>query len=94
MYRTNPYVREFTTAMERVDDQCPDARIVIQEEAPTGQHARRYNAPTTSDVGVILRTDVGENSHKRDIILQPRNAGLVRIWETHRSYDSLGYPLK
>ena len=91
LYRSNPYVQEFTSAMERMTG--PDMKIIIQEEAPMGEHARRYNAPTASDVGIILKTDVGPNSHKRDIILEQRSKGLVRINETHRSYDPLMYPL-
>ena len=89
LHSVNPYVREFTTAMERIDSSCPNAKIVIQEEAPTGEHARRYNAPTSNDIGVIIKTDVGENSHERDIVLHQRDSGLVRIWDTHRSYDAL-----
>lgn len=36
---------------------------------------------------------VGEPSDRRDIVLHSRDEGLKRIYETHRSYDMLQYPL-
>ena len=36
---------------------------------------------------------VGEEFNRRDIVLQRRNDQLENVSETHRSYDSLQYPL-
>jgi len=51
---------------------------------------RRYNAPTTDDIGVIV---VGEQCESRDIVLETRNNSLKRIAETHQSYDAFQYSL-
>lgn len=36
---------------------------------------------------------VGENLEARDIVLHRRNDRLQRVYETHRPYDSLQYPI-
>lgn len=36
---------------------------------------------------------VGENLEARDIVLNHRNDQLQRVYETHRSYDALQYPI-
>ena len=80
---------EFKTALDQIPSD--DHQIVIHaDKTPSGEHARRFNAPTTSDVAIII---VGENFLTRDIVLQRRNSGLKRVSETHRSYDALQYPL-
>lgn len=86
----NPYVQDFKTVVERED--LHNLKIVIQaNKKPAGEHPGRYNAPTTNEVAVVLvDQQIGE---KRDIILTTKSGGLRRIHETHRSYDSLQYPL-
>lgn len=49
-----------------------------------------YNAPTTSEVALVI---LGQEFEKRDIILHSRNSRLLRISETHRSYDAFQYAL-
>ena len=84
------YVRDIKCALEKMRAQ-EDYRVVIRpDKRPTGEHERRYNAPTTNEVAIIL---IGENHGNRDIVLQRRSGQLQRIPETHRSYDCLQYPL-
>ena len=62
---------------------------------PTDQHQRRYNAPTSSEIAVILpgSGDGTETPNPRDIIIKGRDGYLQRISETHRLYDPLHYVL-
>ena len=69
----------------------PDLKVIIRaDRRPVGEHARRFNAPATNEVAIIL---VGEEHGKRDIVLNHRDNRLSTIKETHRSYDCLQYPL-
>ena len=53
---------------------------------------RRYNRPTTSQVGALL-IDNTEATHPRDVILHSRNGILQRISEIHPAYDPCQYPV-
>ena len=89
LHNVNNYVASFKTALEKMD--LPEHRIVIRpDKAPTMEHPRRFNAPLTDEVAVLI---VGQQFNKRDIVLQKRNDQLQRVAETHRSYDALQYPL-
>ncbi|CAI6353884.1 unnamed protein product [Macrosiphum euphorbiae] len=57
---------------------------------PQGQHRGRFNAPSQVEMAVVM---IGEEYGNRDIILSRKDEKLQRISETHRSYDSLEYPL-
>ena len=47
-------------------------------------------SPTIDEVAIVMFSD---QFLPRDIILHKRNAQLVRIFETHRCYDALQYPI-
>ena len=64
--------------------------IINPDKTPIGEHVRRYNAPTTDEIAIVL---VGQSCSSRDIVLHSRDTTLTRISETHRSYDGLQYPL-
>lgn len=88
-HQTNELLRLFKTALERMP--TDDHKIVIKaDKAPLGQHRGRFNAPTIDEVAIII---VGENLDSRDIVLHRRSNQLQRVYETHRSYDALQYPL-
>ncbi|XP_045456077.1 uncharacterized protein LOC123665891 [Melitaea cinxia] len=87
----NRYVQSFKTAMESISLDVPDYNVVIHaSRVPDGEHRGRYNAPSTSEVAVVI---AGQQFHKRDIVLRSRDENLHKISELHRSYDSLQYPL-
>lgn len=89
LHRNNELVRMFKTAIDRMPSD--NHQIIIRpDKAPPTEHSRRYNAPTIDDVAIVI---VGEQFQRRDIVLQRRNDQLMRVPETHRSYDSLQYPL-
>ena len=90
LHSTHPYVHSFKYALERMEA-IPDLKMIIRaDRRPVGEQARRFNAPATYEVAIIL---VGEEHGKRDIILNHRDNRLSTIKETHRSYDCLQYPL-
>ena len=88
-HENNDLVRLFKTA---IDLMPTDTYIIVvsTDKTPTGEHVRRYNAPTIDEVVIVM---VGDHFLPRDIILRKRNGQLVRIAETHRCYDALQYPI-
>lgn len=90
LHENHALVRLFKTAMERMPND--DYKVVIKaDKRPAGTHERTFNAPTIDEVAILI---VGENLENRDIVLTRRNNGqLQRLYETHRSYDTLQYPL-
>lgn len=90
LHEHNELVRLFKTALETMHSD--DHKIIIRaDKRPAGGHARQFNAPTINEVAVVI---VGENVESRDIVLKRRDGGqLQRVYETHRSYDALQYPL-
>ncbi|XP_029643352.1 uncharacterized protein LOC115217809 [Octopus sinensis] len=89
LHEHNSYIHSFKYALETAPS--PTFTIVIDaDKRPSGEHARRYNAPSCNEVAIVPH---GEQHNKRDIVLQSRDSGLQRINETHQSYDALQYPL-
>lgn len=89
LHQHNELVRVFKTAIDRMPSD--NHQIVIRpDKAPPTEHSRRFNAPTIDDVAIVI---VGEQFQQRDIVLQRRNEQLIRVPETHRSFDSLQYPI-
>lgn len=90
LHEHHALVRLFKTALERMPND--DYKVVIRaDKRPAGTHERRFNAPTIDEVAILI---VGENLETRDIVLTRRDTGqLQQIYETHRSYDTLQYPL-
>lgn len=85
----NQLVRLFKTALDRMPSD--DYRIVIRsDKTPSGEHERRFNAPTIDDVAIVM---VGPAEKNRDIVLSRRDEQLQRVFDTHRSYDALQYPI-
>jgi hypothetical protein len=89
LHEHNELISLFKTALDQMPSD--NHKIVIKaDKTPSGEHTRRFNAPTIDEVAIIV---VGENHNSRDIILQRRNDQLHRVYETHRSYDALQYPI-
>ena len=89
LHDNNSYVQDFKLAMEKKG--IEDYKLVIRaDKTPVGQHPRRFNAPTTNEVGVFL---AGQDHGNRDIVIERKSGIVKRINETHRSYDALQYPL-
>lgn len=89
LHQHNSLIKLFKTSIENLP--ADNYAIHIRaDKTPVGQHAGRYNAPTTNEVAIVI---IGEQSEARDIILQRRNNTIVRVPETHRSYDALQYPI-
>lgn len=55
LHSHNIYIQSFKTAIENVPPNFPDYNIVIHaSRVPTGEHQGRYNAPSTSEVAVVI----------------------------------------
>ena len=91
MLHENNNVKTFKSALERMSTSTDTYFIHINSsKTPQGEHQRRYNAPVSDDVGIVI---VGEHINTRDILLHTRGDAVQRISERHRSYDALQYPL-
>lgn len=89
LHEHNELIKLFKTAIDQMPSD--DYKIVIRaDKTPVGQHSRRFNAPTISEVAIVI---VGDQFESRDIVLHRRNNQLKRVSETHRSYDALQYPI-
>ncbi len=90
MKKINPYVKSLVYASE-ISKESPDLKLVIHaDKKPDGEHIRRYNLPTASEVAVIMP---GEQAGHLDIILKTKDGEIQHINSMHRSYDPLHYVL-
>jgi hypothetical protein len=89
LHQNNELVKMFKIALDRMPSDSHNI-VIRADKTPAGEHARRFNSPTTDEVAIVI---VGENLQSRDIVLHRRNNELKRISETHRTYDALQYPL-
>ncbi|GFR10125.1 ATP-dependent DNA helicase [Trichonephila clavata] len=93
-HQHNSYVRSFKRAAEMMDDNTQvDYRIKISGKAPLKEHKGRFNAPSVSEVAIMIARELGD---RRNIVLHSRSCSqmpLQRIQDTHRTYDRLQYPL-
>ena len=89
LHEHNKLIHLFKFAIEKMPTDRYRA-IINPDKTPIGEHERRYNAPTTDEIAIVM---VGHSCSSRDIVLHCRDTTLTRISETHRSYDGLQYPL-
>lgn len=64
--------------------------VINPDKKPAEGHRGRFNAPSTSEIAIVI---AGQQFGQRDVVLHKRDNQLMRIKETHRSYDPLQYPL-
>ncbi|KAI8420000.1 hypothetical protein MSG28_008600, partial [Choristoneura fumiferana] len=82
----NVLVHEFQIALENMPDE--NCKVVIHaDRVPSGQHARRYNAPAVAEIAAVVAG--ADLTAPRDIVLRKHNDSLARIADTHRFYDAL-----
>jgi hypothetical protein len=89
--KNNFYVHTLKTATQIISEEhVHEHKIVIRaHRCPSGEHERRYNAPTSQDVAVLMKNEPTAN---RDIVIRFKSGALQRISELHPAYDSLQYP--
>ncbi len=88
--RVNPYIESLQYATHFCEEN-PEVRVVIHaNKKPRGEHSRKYNLPTTSEIAVIMP---GEQEGPLDVVLQHKDGKLKSINSLHRSYDPLHYVL-
>ena len=75
LHEHHSYVQIFKTALHRMPTDA--YKVVIRADAtPVGKHERRFNAPTTNEVTIVI---VGDGFDRRDIILEKRNKQLQPV---------------
>jgi hypothetical protein len=95
MAEHNPFVQQFITCGEIMrerrarGEEIVDVRFRLHaDQTQPGTH----NSPTVSEVAVTM-VDDGNLTQPRDIILYARDHTLIRLYETHATYDPLQSPL-
>lgn len=89
LINNNGLIKSFSAAIDRMP--TDDHKIIIRsDKTPTNEHSGRFNAPASDEVAIII---VDSEYNRRDIVIHKRNNQLLRIDETHPSYDALQYPL-
>ncbi|CAG9769704.1 unnamed protein product [Ceutorhynchus assimilis] len=87
LHNNNRYIKDFKTTIDKIRPNVKSFQVVIHaDRMPADGHRGRYNAPTASEVGLVI---VGQQFEKRDIIIHSHGNRLQRISELHRSYDAL-----
>ena len=95
----NTYLQDFVTIKEWTKkEKVKDVYIGFHaDKRPKGQHKRRYNAPVTSEVALLMPNNIVHHNDKRMTIAslrQPRqNQGLKCFDDTHRCWDPMQYPV-
>ncbi|UYV76412.1 hypothetical protein LAZ67_14000329 [Cordylochernes scorpioides] len=85
------FTKYSNAALETLPQNHADNRIIIHsDKLPPEEHERRYNAPMTNEVALLM---VGQEFGPRDIVLHCRNNLTQRISEIHQAYDPLQYLL-
>lgn len=85
----NQLIKIFKYALNQMPTN--DYQIVIKaDKTPPGEHEGRFNAPMVEEVAIMM---VGAENEKRDIIIKRQDSTLKRVFETHRMYDALQYPV-
>ncbi|UYV72470.1 hypothetical protein LAZ67_9003273 [Cordylochernes scorpioides] len=91
LHAHNHYIQSFKANLETLPQNHADYRAIIHsDKLPPEEHERRYNAPMTNEVALLM---VGQEFGPRDIVLHCRNNLTQRISEIHQAYDPLQYPL-
>ena len=93
LHNENVLVKSFKNALDG-DIQTENAQVVIRaDKCPKGEHERRYNAPSSNDVAVLLSN---QQAGKRDIVVKLKSSDpkhIMRIKDGHRKYDAFQYPI-
>lgn len=89
LHENNELIQQFQFALEHIPNDSYNI-IIRADRTPAGQHERRFNAPTTNEVAVIITQNQGNH---RDIVIKKKNSNIIHVNECHRFYDALQYPI-
>ncbi|KAG2984880.1 hypothetical protein PC123_g20884 [Phytophthora cactorum] len=95
MAEHNPLAQQFLTFGERLRDLRERGGDIVDVRFRLHENRSRpgtYNLPTVSEVGATMIED-GNLDQPGDIILYAKDHRLLRLYETHPTYDPLQYPL-
>ena len=67
--------------------------ICLRLNAAPSLDLRRYNTPTSSQVGALILDNNSGQAKTRDVILHAQNGRLQMISEIHSAYDPCQYPV-
>ncbi|OAD68801.1 hypothetical protein PHYBLDRAFT_150391 [Phycomyces blakesleeanus NRRL 1555(-)] len=91
LMETNPFVHLFRTMNQISWEKRQSIDLTLHLVAEGPQDQRWYNAPTASEIAVLIMNN--EEGTSRDIVLHTRANFQQNINEYHQSYDALHYVL-
>ena len=98
----NSYLTSYLSIQEQIDAGNIPQEVFIQihaEKKPEESHSRRYNLPTTNELGILIPNEAAAAQDSRSVVCKFRAADrpeprhLQHFTDDHRSYDPLVYPL-
>jgi len=92
MQQHNPYYEMYKIAKKRMGKDV-NLQLNLTTWDAKKHDPRRYNLPTTSEVGIIIKKDFSNANSTRDLIIEHCSGKLQRISELHSAYLPLRFPL-
>jgi hypothetical protein len=92
MQHRNPYYRIYKIAKERIS-QNVNLCLSLTTADVKKRDPHRYNLPTASEVGVIIRENMTDVNTTRDLIVEYCSGKLKRVPELHSGYLPMRFPL-
>ena len=74
LHASNPFIQDFKQILEIPDEELANGRLIISAKAPTGEHARRYNAQLD-----LKEVSIVTNCQSHDLVLHKRGGGLQTV---------------
>ena len=74
LHETNPFIHDFKQILEIPDEELVNGKLIISAKAPTGEHARRYNAQLD-----LKEISIVTNCQSHDLVLNKRGGGLQTV---------------
>ena len=74
LHEINPFIHDFKQILEIPDEEIANGKLIISAKAPTGEHARRYNAQLD-----LKEVSIVTNCQNHDLVLHKRGGGLQTV---------------
>jgi hypothetical protein len=93
LHELNVYARDFMRMSDVVRDNGGSEDITMVFMADGVPDPRRYNAPTTTEIGMVYINSESSEVGPRDIVIRTRSNEVRRVSELNQHYDPLHYVL-
>ena len=74
LHENNPFIHDFKQILDIPEEDIANGKLIICAKAPTGEHARRYNAQLD-----LKEVSIVTNCQNHDLVLHKRGGGLQTV---------------